>query len=58
MKANCEYCMNYYYDEEYECMCCAINLDQDELASFMADRFDDCPYFRMGDESTIVRKQN
>lgn len=50
--------MNYYYDEEYECMCCAINLDQDELASFMAEKFDDCPYFRMGDEYTIVRKQN
>ena len=45
MKTNCEFCMNYYYDDEYECYCCAINLDEDEM-------------FRMGDDYTIVRKQN
>ena len=31
MKTNCEFCMNYYYDDEYECYCCAINLDEDEM---------------------------
>lgn len=58
MKANCDYCMNYFYDEEYDCWCCGVNLDQDELNLFVSDKFDHCPYFRMGDDYSIVRKQN
>ncbi len=55
--ANCEECMNYFYDEEWECYTCAMNLDEDELYRFINAKFDDCPYFRQGDEYTIVRKQ-
>ena len=33
------------------------NLDEDEMARFMEDRFYDCPYYRLGDEYMIVRKQ-
>lgn len=58
MKANCEYCINYEYDEDYECYCCIMDLDEDEMRLFVSERFDNCPYFRMGDEYTIVRKQN
>ena len=56
MKTNCEFCMNYYYDDEYECYCCAINLDEDEMYRFTMGN--NCHYFRMGDDYTIVRKQN
>lgn len=58
MNSNCEMCMNYYYDDEYECYACAVNLDQDEMSLFMQNSFKNCPYFRFGDEYTIVRKQN
>lgn len=56
-KSNCEECMNYYYDEEYECYVCDMNLDQDEMGRFITNTFDNCPYFRFGDEYKIVRKQ-
>lgn len=58
MKSSCDLCMNYYYDEEYDCYACAINLDQDELERFMSYTEFNCPYFRQGDDYTIVRKQN
>lgn len=54
---NCEECMNYYYDDEYECYTCAINLDEDEMQKFVLGSFRECPYFRKGDEYSIVRKQ-
>lgn len=57
-KTNCEYCINYAYDEEYDCYVCRMNLDEDELRLFVANRFDHCPYFRLGDDYTIVKKQN
>lgn len=56
--SSCEYCMNYEYDEEYECYSCIIDMDEDELLRIYADKRRGCPYFRMGDEYTIVRKQN
>ncbi len=57
MKSNCEFCINYYYDEDYECMICAIDLDEDEYAGFITGKTRSCPYFRQGDDYTIVRKQ-
>lgn len=55
--ANCEDCMNYEYDEEYECYTCTQNLDEDEMFRFVHGEFRDCPYYRCGDEYLIVRKQ-
>lgn len=57
MKASCERCLNYQYDEEYECYVCEQNLDEDEMVRFVTDRFSECPYFRYGDDYTIVKKQ-
>ena len=57
IKSNCETCMNYFYDDEYECYTCAMNLDEDEYRHFIQDTFSDCPYYRRGDDYTIVRKQ-
>lgn len=55
--ANCEYCSNYVYDEEYGYYTCDVDLDEDEMGRFMANTFQNCPYFQMNDEYKIVRKQ-
>ena len=34
-KTNCDYCVNYCYNEEYECYECAVNLDEDEMYKFV-----------------------
>ncbi len=34
-----------------------MDLDEDETAQFIGGRFQNCPYYRPGDEYTIVRKQ-
>lgn len=53
----CEQCNNYVYDDDYECYTCDMDLDEDEMAKFLADEFRDCPYYQSGDEYLIVRKQ-
>jgi hypothetical protein len=59
MKAgdNCECCINYLYNEEYDYYECQVNLDEDEMGKFLRNSFDDCPYFRLDDEYKTVRKQ-
>lgn len=56
-KSSCEVCVNYIYDEEYECYCCLVNLDEDEMYRFLSDTQKACPYFRLDDEYGVVRKQ-
>lgn len=56
-KSNCDICINYMYDEECECYTCAVDLDEDEMMGFITGNFRSCPYFRSGDDYTIVRKQ-
>ena len=36
--SNCETCMNYEYDEEYEYYVCTKNLDEDEMYHFVVIR--------------------
>ena len=55
--ANCEYCSNYVYDEEYGYYTCDVDLDEDEMGRFMTNTFQNSPYFQMNDEYKIVRKQ-
>lgn len=55
--SNCESCMNYEYDEDYECYVCMQNLDEDEMLRFVKGEFHECPYYRLQDEYRIVRKQ-
>lgn len=53
----CENCMNYEYDEEYECYTCLMELDEDEMSRFLNGNYRDCPYYQQGDEYRIVRHQ-
>lgn len=55
---SCDACVNYVYDEDYECWSCSRYLDEDEMYRFMTGTFKDCPYYRRGDDYTIVKKQN
>ena len=56
-QSNCEYCINYVYDEEFDCYTCLVDLDQDEMHQFMSYATYNCTHYRHGDEYTIVRKQ-
>lgn len=56
-KTNCDCCVYYVFDEEYDCYECEIDLDEDEMIKFMQSSFDDCPYFQLNDEYKTVRKQ-
>lgn len=53
----CETCVFYDYDEEYDVYECQVNLDQDELARFLANSTYHCPYYRFYDEYKSVQKQ-
>ena len=53
----CEECNCYTYDDDYECDTCEQDLDEDEMAKFLADEFRDCPYYQPGNEYLVVRKQ-
>ncbi len=55
--SKCEFCSNYQYDDEYDAFVCYVNLDEDEMALFLMDKFRDCPYFMFNDEYTLARKQ-
>ena len=54
-KSNCEMCVNYVYDEDYECYSCLVNLDEDEMYRFLSGNQQECPYFRLDDEYGVVR---
>ncbi|MBQ7840087.1 MAG: hypothetical protein IJ390_06340 [Lachnospiraceae bacterium] len=54
---NCETCINFVYDDDYECYICEMNLDEDEMVRFLSSTFDNCPYYQLNDEYKIVRKQ-
>lgn len=58
MKDNqCDYCLYKAYDEETDEDYCSISLDQDELEKLRYNRHASCPYFRQGDDYSIVKKQ-
>ena len=54
----CDLCVNYSYDEELDEYNCAVNLDEDEMESFLRGSDFECHYFSAYDEYKIVRKQN
>lgn len=54
---NCESCVNYVYDDDYDCYTCLVNLDEDEMYRFVQGTNYACPYYRLDDEYSIARKQ-
>ena len=54
----CENCIYYTYDDEMDYYVCTVNLDEDEMFSFINGTVKNCPYFHDNDDYKIVRKQN
>lgn len=57
IQSSCECCAYYYYDDEQDCYCCEVNLDEDEMCRFLSCKQDACPYFMYFDEYDLARKQ-
>ncbi len=47
MATSCESCGNFVYDDDYECYTCEVDLDEDEMARFLQDKFYNCPYYQL-----------
>lgn len=56
----CENCMHLDYDEVTREYVCSIEyaMDEDDLARMSYSYSKRCPYYKIGDEYTLVRKQN
>lgn len=54
---SCDTCANYVYDEDYGYYVCEADLDEDDMARFLANARFACPYYQLDDEYRIVRKQ-
>ncbi len=57
-QTNCETCVFYDWDENYDAYICTAALDEDELERFVRGNADRCPYYRFYDEYKSVQKQN
>ena len=53
---NCESCVNYVYDDDYEYYVCLVDLDEDEVYNFVHGNTRECPYYRI-DEYGVVKYQ-
>lgn len=56
----CEDCMYLEYHEEMREYVCSIEniMDEDDIARMAYSRHKRCPYYKIGDEYSLVRKQN
>ena len=52
----CEQCAHYITDDEFGDYC-GVNLDEDEMAEFLAKRTGACPYYRYYNEYKSVQTQ-
>ena len=56
-KASCESCEFYEYDDYTDSYFCKMNLDEDEMISFLSSTSNGCHYYRYYDEYKSVHKQ-
>ncbi|MCD7731547.1 MAG: DUF6472 family protein [Oscillospiraceae bacterium] len=54
---NCETCVNYVYDEDYDCYTCLVSLDEDDMNRFLTGTNNYCSYYRLDDEYGVVKHQ-
>ena len=55
---NCDECIYYAYYEEYDEYVCGAPMDMDEVSMLLRGGTRGCPFYRPGDEYTVVKKQN
>ena len=51
--SNCDACVNYVYDEDYECYSCLVNLDEDDMYRFLSGGMSHCPFYQLDNEYLI-----
>ena len=56
-QSSCDSCEYYDYDEYTDTYSCKLNLDEDEMISFLSRSNNTCPYYRYYDEYKSVHKQ-
>lgn len=54
---NCEDCVYFIYDEDYDEWYCSVDMDEDDYGRLMQGHLKGCPYFRRDDEYEVVRHQ-
>ena len=54
---DCSTCAYYTYDEEYEDYYCSVDMDEDDYARLQLNRHAQCPFWRNGDEYSVVWHQ-
>ena len=56
----CDNCMHLEYDEARDQYFCSVApvMDEDDFAKMSYHYSKCCPYYKIGDEYTLVRKQN
>lgn len=55
--SQCDTCVFYVYDEEYQEYYCESDMDEDDYSRMMGSSFKGCPYYRSNDDYAIVRHQ-
>ena len=53
----CESCAYYVYDEDWEEYICDVDMDEDDVARLAGSHYQECPFWRNGDEYDTVRHQ-
>lgn len=53
----CDICAYNAYDDEADEYYCSVNLDEDDMARFLSQKYKFCPYFKNGDEYQVVKRQ-
>ncbi len=53
----CDDCVYYSYDEDYEEYICTMDMDEDDYSALIRGGFENCPFFRDGDDYSVVRHQ-
>lgn len=56
-KNQCQYCVNYVFDDEEECYGCAVSMDEDDMERSFRGFLGGCPYFHYSDDYKIAAKQ-
>ena len=47
MSCHCDSCINYVYDEDYECYVCMVDLDEDDMSRFLSGGDFDCSFYQL-----------
>ena len=55
---SCDTCNNFEYDDELGDYICVMEMDEDDIYRLGDIESRGCPFYRVRDEYSIVRKQN